>query len=98
MSKKSGDRVRRSYSQEFRLNAVSLVEDQGYTVAQASRELGVHANLLRKWRQKYGRRSQDGMNESEQQELERLRRENGRLRMERDILKKATAFFANEKN
>jgi transposase len=79
---------------------VSLIEDQGYTAAQAARELGVNANLLRKWRQKYGKLASANSKVSltEQQELDRLRKENHRLRMERDLLKKATAFFANEKN
>jgi len=80
------------------MNAISLVEDQGYTVAQAARDLGINQNLLRTWRKKYGKDSEGTMNESDQDELERLRKEVGRLRMERDILKKATAFFANEKN
>ena len=98
MSKKSVKRERRSHSHEFRLNAISLVEDQGYTVAQAARDLGINQNLLRTWRKKYGKDSEGAMSESDQEELDRLRKENQRLRMERDILKKATAFFANEKN
>jgi len=55
MSNKPVKIVRRSYSDEYRRNAVSLIENQGYTTAQAARELGVNANLLRKWRQKYGK-------------------------------------------
>ena len=100
MSKKSGNRVRRTHSDEFRRNAVSMVEDQGYSTAQAARELGVNQNLLRTWRKKYGKAAGEssGLSEGDQEELDRLRKENRRLRMERDILKKATAFFANEKN
>ena len=100
MSKKSGKRVRRTHSDEFRRNAVSMVEDQGYTTAQAARELGVNQNLLRTWRKRYGKAAGEssGLSESDQEELDRLRKEVSRLRMERDILKKATAFFANEKN
>ena len=100
MSKKSVKRVRRTHSDEFRRNAVSMVEDQGYTTAQAARELGVNQNLLRTWRKKYGKASLESssLSESDQEELDRLRKEVSRLRMERDILKKATAFFANEKN
>ena len=100
MSKKSGKRVRRTHSDEFRRNAVSMVEDQGYSTAQAARELGVNQNLLRTWRKKYGKAAGEssGLSESDQEELDRLRKEVSRLRMERDILKKATAFFANEKN
>ena len=55
MSNKPVKIVRRSYSDEYRRNAVSLIENQGYTTAQAARELGVNANLLRKWRQKYSK-------------------------------------------
>jgi transposase len=79
---------------------VSLVEDQGYTTAQAARELGINDNLLRTWRKKYGKAAASGskLSESDQEELSRLRKEVSRLRMERDILKKATAFFATEKN
>jgi len=98
MSKKSVKRVRRNHSHEFRVNAISLVEDQGYTVSQAARDLGINQNLLRTWRKKYGKNSEGSMSETDQEELDRLRTENQRLRMERDILKKATAFFANEKN
>jgi len=97
---KSEKRVRRKHSDEFRRNAVSLVEDQGYTTAQAARELGINDNLLRTWRKKYGKSAaaDSGISESDQEELDRLRKEVTRLRMERDILKKATAFFATEKN
>ena len=98
MGKKSGRQTRRTHSHEFRLSAVSMVEDQGYTTAAAARELGIHENLLRTWRTKYGKKSEGSLSESEQEELARLRKEVSRLRMERDILKKATAFFANEKN
>ena len=95
---RSGDNQRRVYSDEYRRSAVAMVEQQGYTNAQAARELGINGNLLRKWRAKYGQKSGSSLGETEQQELERLRKENRRLQMERDILKKATAFFANEKN
>ena len=100
MSKKTEKRVRRNHTDEFRRNAVSMVEDQGYTTAQAARELGINASLLRTWRHKYGKAAAEssGLSQSDQEELDRLRKEVSRLRMERDILKKATAFFANEKN
>lgn len=100
MPKSSVKRERRRYVEEFRLNAISLVEDQGYTNAQAARELGINQNLLRTWRKKYGKSAAEssGLSESERDELDRLRKDVSRLRMDRDILKKATAFFANEKN
>jgi len=87
-------RVRRSFSKEFKLEAVKLVTEQNYKVAEAARNLGVGDNLLRRWMDKYAEIDDATSNE----ELKRLRAENKRLRMERDILKKATAFFANEKN
>ena len=90
---------RRSYTDEFKAEAVKLVTDQGYSVAEAGRNLGVHANLLRNWKQKFSAESEpQGLTEDERMELARLKAENKRLRMEREILKKATAFFANEKN
>jgi len=67
-------------------------------VAQAARELGLNESLLRTWRKKYGKSAESALSETDQEELDRLRKEVSRLRMERDILKKATAFFANEKN
>ena len=93
-------RKRRTYTDEFKRDAVKLVTEQRYSVAEAARNLGVHANLLRTWKQKIeaeDEQSEAGLTEDERMELARLRSENKRLRMERDILKKATAFFANEK-
>ena len=92
-------RKRRNYTDEFKTEAVKLVTEQGYSVAVAARNLGVSANSLRNWKQKLATANEDEtMTEDEQLELANLRAENQRLRMERDILKKATAFFANEKN
>lgn len=89
---------RRLYTDEFKREAVKLVTVQGYTQAEAARSLGIHANLLRNWRRKFTLEMEgtETMSETEQQELQRLREEVRRLRMERDILKKATAFFASE--
>ena len=91
---------RRQFDEEFKREAIQLVESGRYTNAAAAQSLGIGANLLLRWREKF-RQEQEGaspMPEPEQEELRRLREENRRLRMERDILKKATAFFANEKN
>ena len=91
---------RRSYTDEFKRDAVRLVTKQGYSLSEAARNLGVHANLLRTWKQKIAAEDEQyevGLTEEERMELASLRAENKRLRMERDILKKATAFFANEK-
>ena len=90
---------RRKYADEFKTEAVKLVTDEGYSVAEAARNLGVHVNLLRNWKQKLSAESEvQELTEDQRMELARLKAENKRLRMERDILKKATAFFANEKN
>ena len=90
---------RRSDTDEFKAEAVKLVTDQGYSLAEAARNLGVHANLLRNWKQKLSAESEpQELTEEERMELARPKAENKRLRMEREILKKATAFFANEKN
>ena len=93
-------RKRRTYTDEFKRDAVKLVTEQRYSMAEAARNLGVHANLLRSWKLKIeaeDERYEAGLTEDERMELASLRAENKRLRMERDILKKATAFFANEK-
>ena len=90
---------RKQYTREFKAEAVKLVTEQGDSVAVAARNLGVSANSLRNWKQKFETVNEDeSMTEEEQMELAQLRKEVRRLRMERDILKKATAFFANEKN
>ena len=90
---------RRKYSEEFKLEAVKLVTDQGYSVAEAARNLGIHPNLLRNWKLKYSPDSEEqNLTEDERVEFAKLKKEVKQLRMERDILKKATAFFVNEKN
>jgi transposase len=89
---------RRQYSAEFKRDAVELVTVQGYSVAEAARNLGISANLLHTWKKKLTAVTEDQpLTEDERMEMARLIEENKRLRMERDILKKATAFFANEK-
>lgn len=99
MSKQKQPRARRIHSEEFKREAVKLVTEHGYSVAEAARNLDVGQTLLRRWRAKYA--ADDAVSgeltEDERQELARLRAENARLRMEREILKKATAFFASEK-
>ncbi len=87
-------RPRRRFSEEFKIEAVKLVTEQKYKVSEAARNLGVADNLLRRWMDKYA----EIEDATENEELKRLRAEVKRLRMERDILKKATAFFASEKN
>ena len=92
---------RRRYSREFKIQAVKMVTEQGLSVSEVSADLGVHANVLRKWKNQFAEDAEqafpgNGKASAEQEELRRLREENRQLRMERDILKKATAFFAKE--
>lgn len=91
-------RSRRVYSQEFKLDAVRLVTQEGYSLAAAARSLGVHVSQIRKWKEKFMPQDKESpsLTEDEKAELKRLREENRRLKMERDILKKATVFFAKE--
>ena len=92
-------RKRRTYTAEFKREAVKLVTEQGYKISEAARNLGVHENLLRVWKQKLAAgNGNEPLTQDERMELARLREENKRLRMEREILKKAAAFFANEKS
>jgi len=93
--------TRRTYTREFKAEAVKLVTELGRSVAEAARSLGIRENLLRNWRralQAEGGRASPGRGDlpALEEELRRLRGENQRLLMERDILKKATAFFAKE--
>ena len=79
---------------------MKLVTDQGYSVAEAARNLGVNANLLGRWKKESEQSGNEftstGSMASLQAELKRLKKENKHLKMEREILKKAAAFFAKE--
>nr|QIV52835.1 hypothetical protein [uncultured bacterium] len=92
---------RKRYTQEFKDDAVRLVLEQGYSCAEVGRRLGVQENNINRWVRQYRDKHEstpiEGLT-SEQMaaELKRLRKENKRLEMEREILKKAAAFFANE--
>ena len=92
---------RKHYSKQFKIDAVKLATEQGYKVSEAARNLGIHHSSLRNWKKQLetdGNQSFPGKGHmtSDKEELYRLRKENKRLRMEREILKKAAAFFANE--
>lgn len=96
---------KRKYTQEFRQEAIKLITEQGYSQAEAAKRLGIpHANLSRWISDLRGNKvinmsvKKGKMLNAEQKELEELRKENKRLKLEREILKKAAAFFANEKN
>lgn len=93
-------RKRRAFSRDYKLAAVKKVVEQGLSCSEVARDLGINDTLLRRWRQVF---EADGTLQAEvddspsvEAELKRLREENRQLKMERDILKKATAFFAKE--
>ena len=92
---------RQTYTAEFKCEAVRLVTEHGYGVGEAARNLGLNANMLQRWKRELAARENGGFPgkgrlSPEQEELHRLREENKRLRMERDILKKALGFVASE--
>jgi transposase len=90
-------RKRREFTNEFKVEAVKLAEKGETPVAQVARELGLHETTLRRWMALYGKGAgAKGMTPEEHEELIRLRRENKRLTMERDILKKAVGIFSKE--
>ena len=89
--------TRRRHTEEFKREAVKLIAEKGYTVSEAARNLGVHVSLLRRWREELEAESKgEVLSRDEREELRRLRAEVKRLQMEREILKKAAAFFAKE--
>ena len=94
---------KRTYTEEFKMDAVNLVLEQGYSGGEAARNLGLHESILRRWVREH-RDLEDnafkghGKLSVEQEEIRRLKEENKRLKMEKEILKKATAFFVKEAN
>lgn len=93
--------TRKQYTKEFKQDAVRLVTEQGYRQTEAARNLGIDRGMLGRWVKELQEDGSDafrgnGKLTAEGEELRRLREENRRLRMEREILKKATAFFAKE--
>jgi transposase len=93
--------LRRKFSREFKLEAVRLVKERGVAVTQACRDLDVHESRLRAWIREFAADPQQafpgkGVMKPEAAELDRLRKEVAKLKMERDILKKAAAYFAKD--
>jgi transposase len=93
--------TRRQFSREFKLEAVRLVKERGVRLAQAARDLNLHETVLRSWIRELAADPRQafpgkGVMKPEQAELDRLRKEVAKLKMERDILKKAAAYFAKE--
>ena len=95
-----GKRKRRAFSAEYKAEVVELVRTSGKSAGQVARELDLTETAVRKWVAQAevdaGRGPEGVLSSDEREELRRLRRENTQLRMEREILKKATAFFAKE--
>ena len=90
--------TRRQFSREFKLEAVRLVKDRGVSVLQAARDLDVHENVLRKWVRELAADPHQafpgkGVMKPEQAEIDRLKKENAKLRMERDILQKSRGLL-----
>ena len=93
--------MRRTFSREFKLEAVKLVVERGVAVAQACRDLDVAESVLRRWMRELAQAPSSafpghGQVRSDQAEIVALKKEVARLRAERDILKKAAAYFARE--
>lgn len=94
-------RKRNSYSEEFKRDAVQLVIEQGYSSREVCRRLGVNSSLISRWVREYHQQRDNGHESGASRrelevEIRRLKKENKRLEMEREILKKAAAFFAKE--
>ena len=87
-------RARRVYSEEFKKDAINLI-NQGSSIAEVGRNIGVSAGLIGKWKKHLNQAESIDIN-AMKLELKSLRKENKRLEMEREILKKAAAFFASE--
>lgn len=96
------NRQRKGFTDEFKNDAIKLVIEQGYSCLEVSRRLGIHHTNISRWVRQYrqeleysAKNPSASLHELEQ-ENKRLKKENKRLLMEREILKKAAAFFANE--
>jgi transposase len=92
---------RRRFGREFKVEAVRLIMERGVSVAQAARDLDVHENVLCKWVKELAADLGQafpghGQMKPEQLEIEKLRREVAKLKVERDIIKKAAAYFARD--
>ena len=94
--------TRKQYTKEFKLDAISLVLDQGFTIVEAARSLEIRANMLGRWikESQVDNNGQafrgNGKLTSDQEEIRRLKIENKQLKLERQILKEAAVFFAKE--
>ena len=99
----SSQRNNQRYTAEFKEDAINLVIEHGYSCAEVGRRLGINSNNVNRWVRLYREQQEFTLQgkpspQELQAEVRRLRKENKRLQMEREILKKAAAFFANESN
>jgi transposase-like protein len=100
MEEQQTQRRRRKFSDEFKRDAVSIVRTSDKSIAEVARELGIYDSSLGNWvkQDQVDRGEREGLSSNEQTELVELRRENDRLRMERELLKRAVAFWVKESN
>lgn len=90
-------RKRRQYTEDFKRDAVALVTEQGYKISEAARRLGINDNMLRRWKNELSDAGDEpALSDDEKQELKQLRKRVRELEMEKEILKKASAYFAKE--
>ena len=99
-TKAEASRKRRIFSEEFKQDAVRLVVNEDYSFAAAAQAVGVGEQSLRKWHARLAPKpvpgGEDATQDELREEIKRLRRELRRAELEREILKKATAYFAKE--
>jgi transposase-like protein len=100
MEEQQAQRRRRKFSDEFKRDAVEIVRSSDKSIAEVARELGIYDSSLGNWvrQDQIDRGEREGLSSDEQQELAELRRENSRLRMERELLKRAVVFWVKESN
>jgi len=91
-------RTRRQFTPEFKRDAVELVRTSGRPIVEIARELGIYDSTLGNWvrQDRIDRGEQDGLTSDQQARLRELERDNARLRMERDLLKRTVAFWVKE--
>jgi transposase len=90
-------RKRRKYTEEFKAEAVKLIVEEGYSISQAARNLDINTNMLCRWKNELtGNTAQRKQAADDKEEIQHLREEVRQLKLEKEILKKATAFFAKE--
>ena len=100
MEEQQAKRSRRKFSDEFKRDAIEIVRSSDRSIAEVARELGIYDSSLGNWvrQDRIDRGERQGLSSDEQTELVELRRENSRLRMERELSKRAVAFWVKESN